>query len=102
MSSNPVIVSVTAESGTAPFIVSPGQFSPWFNIVGTDADAQTFMADIKLKDSTGRESSSVTVGPFQFTDALSIASLIFPPNTGAQIDIDPTNPLRFRVKNTNV
>jgi hypothetical protein len=105
MASNPVLTGVTLDNGspvTFPLTIPAGTFSPWMLAVGTDADAQSgIQAVLKLKDSTGRESNSLTIGTFAFPDPLEVASLVFPAGTPATVEIDPVNKQRFRVKNTN-
>lgn len=106
MSNNPVLTGVTLDNGSPvpfPMTIPAGTFSPWMLAVGTDADAMSgIQAVLKLKDSTGRESNEFAFGPFAFPDPLSIASLVFPAGTPAQLEIDVNNGQRFRIKNTNV
>jgi hypothetical protein len=105
MSSNPVLTGITLDNGapvTFPMTIPANTYSPWMLAVGTDADAQAgLQAQLKLVDSTGRESNSLTIGTFNFPDPLEIASLTFPAGTPYQVETDPANKQRFRIKNTN-
>jgi hypothetical protein len=101
MASNPVLSSASLESGAFPVVMAPGAFSPWIVAVGQDADARTETAMLYLEDETGRRSNALPLGNFVFSDALSFAELAFSAGTPYEVEVDPTNPLRFRVKNTN-
>lgn len=101
---NPVHTSVTPETGASPFVLAPGAASPWFVSVGTDGDAKSLAGSIFLTDEAGHQSNALSIGTFVFTDALKVPvdQAAFPANTPYAIELDPANPLRFRIRNTNV
>lgn len=105
MPSNPVLTGITLDNGqppSFPMTIPAGTWSPWLLAVGTDADNVTgLQAVLKLKDSTGRESNELSFGMFNFPDALEFASLVFPAGTPSEVEVDPANKQRFRIKNTN-
>ena len=101
MPSNPVLNSAALEAGSFPVTLAPGAFSPWIVAVGQDADARTETAMLYLEDETGRRSNALPLGNFVFSDALKFAELVFPAGTPYIVEVDPANPLRFRVQNTN-
>lgn len=105
MSANPTLTGLTLDNGQPvpfPMTIPAGTFSPWMIAVGTDADQLAGLQGVlKLKDSTGRESNELTVGPFNFPDPLEFASLVFPAGTPYQVEVDGVNKQRFRIKNTN-
>ena len=101
MPSNPVLTSASLETGSFPVVMAPGQVSPWIVAVGQDADARTETALLYLEDETGRRSNALPLGNFVFSDALHFAELAFPAGTPYSVEVDPANPLRFRVQNTN-
>jgi hypothetical protein len=105
MPSNPVLTGVTLDNGSpvpSQITIPAGSFSPWMLAVGTDADAVAgLQAVLKLRDSTGRESNELSFGLFNFPDPMEVASLAFPAGTPYQVEVDPANKQRFRVKNTN-
>lgn len=96
---NPVLNGT--DNSNWPVVIPAGQWSPWITAVGSDADAQTVTGVLKLIDQAGNESNEVTIGPFVFEDKL-IANLLFAPGVPAQVEYAADNPLKFRVKNTNV
>lgn len=101
---NPVLTSVTPETGAAPYTLAPGAASPWFVCVGSDADAKSLMGSFHLEDEAGHASNTVSVGPFVFSDKLSVPTdqSAFATGTPYAIEVDPANSLRFRIRNTNV
>lgn len=100
---NPVLNTVTPETGSAPYTLAPGAVSPWFVCVGTDADAKSLMGSFLLEDESGHRSNTVSAGPFVFTDKLDVPTdqNAFPAGTPYAIEVDPLNSLRFRIRNTN-
>lgn len=100
---NPVLTTVTPET-PGPFILAPGAVSPWFVAVGTDADAKSLTGNIYLEDEAGHHSNTLSIGAFTFTDKLDVPAdqAAFVAGTPYAIDLDPANPLRFRIRNTNV
>lgn len=101
---NPTLTSVTPESGGPSYTLAPGAYSPWFVAVGQDADAKTASMGVTIYDEAGHPSNQLMVGPFTWTDALHVdpAGITFPAGTPYAVEVDPANPLRFRIRNTNV
>lgn len=95
--SNPVLTGTDVASW--PVSIPAGGYSPWITAQGYDSDAQTVTAQIVLKDANGNSSNVVTAA-FNLADPLRV-EVTFASGTPALVEIDPSNPLRFRVKNTN-
>lgn len=94
---NPVLTGT--DNAQWPVVVPAGQWSPWITAAGTDSDAQTLTGEMRIFDAAGNPSNMLT-GQFVFPDPLR-AELLFGPGAPAQVEYDPLNPMRFRVRNTN-
>jgi hypothetical protein len=96
--SNPVLTGT--DNATWPVVIPAGQWSPWITAIGSDPDAMTVTGDLQLFDASNNPSNIVPLS-FTFPDPLT-AQLTFAAGVPQQVEYDPLNPLRFRVRNTNV